>query len=367
MKKIKTAILGCTGLVGQQFVRLLADHPFFALSCLTASGRSAGKTYAEAMEDSPGSVAGTAARAQVIRETTAAAVIGSGAKVVFSALPASVSAPLETELRAAGLGVFSNASSMRMEADVPLLIPEVNSQHLALVEIQQRSNPGFIVTNPNCVVSGLAIALKPLMALGLRCVTVTTFQAISGAGRRGVAAWDIMGNVVPHIANEEGKIVRETRKILGTLAGDHVAASGLDVFPACSRVPVKDGHLQSISAEFAKPVSGEALEQALAGFTAKPQQLQLPTAPRRPVIVLPGLDRPQPLLDAYAGEPGRAAGMAVSVGRLRPQGKRFAFFLLVHNTIRGAAGGSVLNAELAAMQGLLPGGAPPAGGRHEHD
>lgn len=354
MNKINVAILGCTGLVGQQFVRLLADHPYFELSCLTASGRSAGRRYGDATG------AAAPAAAMPIQATTAKAIAASKAKIVFSALPAPVSGPLEAELRAAGFCVFSNASSMRMEADVPLLIPEVNPQHLALVEIQQRSNPGFIVTNPNCVVSGLAIALKPLMALELRRVTVTTFQAISGAGRRGVAAWDIMGNVVPYIANEEEKVARETRKLLGTLAGNHVQDSGLEVYPSCSRVPVKDGHLQSISVEFAKTVSGKALEQALASFTAKPQQLQLPTAPLRPVIVLPGPDRPQPLLDAYAGGPGRAAGMAVSVGRLRPQGKRFAFFLLVHNTIRGAAGGSVLNAELAAMQGLLPGVTPPS-------
>ncbi len=356
MKKIKIAILGCTGMVGQQFVRLLADHPFFNLTCLTASDRSAGKSYAGTVEDTPDSGLRTAARAQVIQATTAAAVIGSGARVVFSALPAAVSGPLEAELRAAGLFVFSNASSKRMDADVPLLIPEVNPQHLELSRVQLRQHAGFIVTNPNCVVAGLAITLKPLMALGLRSVTITTFQAISGAGRRGVAAWDIMGNVVPHIANEEDKIVRETHKILGRLAGDHIAESDLDVYPACSRVPVKDGHLQSIYAEFARETSEEEIRDSWTGFTAEPQQLQLPTAPRHPIIVLKGVDRPQPLLDVHAGAPRRAQGMAVSLGRLRQQGKRFGFFLLVHNTVRGAAGGSVLNAELAAKQGLIPGG-----------
>jgi aspartate-semialdehyde dehydrogenase len=349
MKKIKAAILGCTGLVGQQFVRLLDEHPVFALACLTASPRSAGKTYGEATNDH------RAAR-RLIRETTAAAVIQSGARVVFSALPAAAAGPLEAELREGGLLVFSNASAHRMDPGVPLLIPEVNPGHLELSRVQLRRHAGFIVTNPNCVVAGLAIALKPLVALGLRGVTVATFQAVSGGGRHGVAAWDILGNVVPFIAGEEEKVAREARKILGSLAADQVEESGLEVYPSCSRVPVKDGHLQSVTAEFADPVRSEEVKEALAGFTAEPQRLGLPTAPPRPIIFVDGPDRPQPLLDVNGGGPGRAAGMAVSVGRLRPQGKRFGFFLLVHNTVRGAAGGSVLNAELAARKGLIPGG-----------
>ncbi len=355
MKKMNTAILGCTGLVGQQFVRLLDGHPFFTLSCLTASARSAGKLYGEA-SGGDGRPAGSALSARLpIRETTAAAVIGSGAQVVFSALPAAAAGPLETELRRRGLHVFSNASALRLDPSVPLLIPEVNPDHLALSRVQLRKHAGFIVTNPNCVVSGLALALKPLSALGLRGVTVTTFQAVSGGGRRGVAAWDILGNVIPFISGEEEKVARETRKILGVLAGDHVEESGLEVYASCSRVPVKDGHLQSVSVEFAGPVGREEIATALAGFSAEPQRLKLPTAPQRPIIVLEGPDRPQPLLDVHAGGSGRAAGMAVSVGRLRMQGKRCSFFLLVHNTVRGAAGGSVLNAELAAVKGLIPG------------
>ena len=343
MKKIKVAVLGCTGLVGRQFVRLLDDHPYFELSLLTASERSAGK---------PGAEAG-APPTQVIRETSVAAVLASQAQVAFSALPAATAGPLEAELRDRGLFVFSNAGAHRMEADVPLLIPEANAAHLELARVQLRRHAGFIVTNPNCVVSGLALALKPLMAFGPDAVTVTTFQAVSGGGRRGVAAWEILGNVVPFIPGEEEKVVRETRKILGSLAAEHVAESGLEVFPACSRVPVKDGHLQSVSVEFAGPIAYEEIERALAGFTAEPQQLKLPTAPRRPVKVCPGDDRPQPLLDSHAGEPGRARGMAVSVGRLRLRGKRLSFFLLVHNTVRGAAGGSLLNAELAVSKGLI--------------
>lgn len=349
MKPIPCAVLGCTGLVGRQFVRLLDGHPFFDLSLLTASARSAGKPFAAA--------AGGEGRASglVICETAAATVVGSGVRVVFSALPADAAGPLESELRQSGLLVFSNASAMRMEPDVPLLVPEVNPGHLELCREQRRRHGGFIVTNPNCVVAGLAIALKPLRPLGLRAVTVSTYQAVSGAGRRGVAALDIMGNVIPFIAGEEEKLAREARKILGTLDGGRVQDCALEVFPSCSRVAVKDGHLQSVSAEFAGDVGLPELREALAGFTAEPQRLGLPTAPQSPIVVRDEADRPQPLLDADAGAPGRAAGMAVSVGRLRRQGRRFGFFLLVHNAVRGAAGGSLLNAELALRRGFVPG------------
>jgi aspartate-semialdehyde dehydrogenase len=354
MKKIKTAILGCTGLVGQQFVRLLEDHPFFTLSCLTASARSAGKLYGEVLAVSGQQAGSGRAALMPVNETSAAAVIHSGARIAFSALPAAIADSLESELRGEGLGVFSNASAHRMDRAVPLLVPEVNPGHLELVKKQRREHSGFIVTNPNCVVSGLALALRPLTSFGLQAVTVTTFQAVSGGGRRGVAAWDILGNIVPFIAGEEEKVASETRKILGVLAGDHVDSSGLEVYPSCGRVPVREGHLQSVTAELKNPAAAETLAGAFAAFRAEPQRLKLPMAPRQPLIVLDEVDRPQPLLDAHAGEPGRAAGMSVCVGRLRPQGKRLSFFLLVHNTVRGAAGGSVLNAELAASKGLIP-------------
>lgn len=353
MKKIKTALLGCTGIVGRQFIRLLGDHPYFELSCLTASSRSAGKTCAEALADASAAIVRPAIRALVIHETTATEAVRSGAQVIFSALPAAQAARLEAELRAAGLRVFSNADAHRMDTDVPLLIPEVNPAHLELSRVQRRKHAGFIITNPNCVVAGLALVLKPLMALGLRSVTVTTFQAVSGGGRRGVAAWDILGNIVPFIAGEEEKIARETGKILGELANDHIANSRMAIYPSCSRVAVRDGHLQSVSAEFSRPVDTGELKEALAGFAAEPQQLKLPTAPDAPIIICDEADRPQPLLDLQAGEPERARGMAVSVGRLRLRGKRCDFFLLLHNTVRGAAGGAVLNAELAVRKGLI--------------
>ncbi|MBN2345944.1 MAG: aspartate-semialdehyde dehydrogenase [Candidatus Aminicenantes bacterium] len=355
MKKIKVAVLGCSGLVGRQFVRLLDRHPYFEPSCLTASSRTAGKRFAEALNDPAGASLSAATSGRLIRESTVDAVAQSGAALAFSALPAALAAELESELRRAGIGVFSNAGAWRMAPDVPLLVPEVNPGHLELARRQQREHGAFIVTNPNCVVSGLVLALKPLMAFGLGAVTVTTFQAVSGGGRRGVSAWDIGGNVLPHISGEEEKVARETGKILGRLAGDHVESSGLEVYPSCSRVPVRVGHLMSVSAEMARPAAVEEVAAALAAFQGEPQRLRLPTAPRRPILVPDGSDRPQPLLDVDGGDPERARGMAVSVGRLRLQGRRIAFFLLVHNTVRGAAGGSVLNAELAAKKGLIPG------------
>jgi aspartate-semialdehyde dehydrogenase len=355
MKKIKVAVLGCTGLVGRQFVRLLDDHPYFELSCLTASGRSAGKRFGETLDGMPTAGIGAGTRDQVIRETSVDAVLQSGACIAFSALPADVAGELEAELRFRGAFVFSNSGAHRMDPGVPLLIPEANAGHLALTRVQLRQHAGFIVTNPNCVVAGLALALKPLAALDMRAVTVTTFQAVSGGGRRGVAAWDIMGNVIPFIAHEEEKIGRETKKILGSLVDGRVSDHDLDIYPACSRVAVRDGHLQSVSVEFARPVAEAEVAAALSGFSAEPQRLALPTAPRRPILVQPGNDRPQPALDVDAGEPERARGMAVTVGRLRAQGTRCGFFLLVHNTVRGAAGGSLLNAELALKQDILPG------------
>lgn len=358
MKRIPTAILGCTGLVGQQFARLLDNHPYFEVVCLTASSRSVGKRYGDTLDRIPIGWIGEGICDQTIRETTPEAVARSGATVAFSALPATIAAELESQLRAMGVFVFSNAGSHRMDPTVPLLIPEVNPGHLVLAENQLREFPGFIVTNSNCSVSGLALALKPLTAFRLKAVTVTTFQAVSGAGRRGVPAWEIMGNVIPFINQEEEKIEREVKKILGAQAGGRIRDHKLEVYASCSRVPVANGHMESVGAEFAEPVESRRIEEALADFTAEPQRLALPTAPQRPILVRREADRPQPAIDAGAGEPARARGMAVSVGRLRARGNRCDFFLLVHNTVRGAAGGSVLNAELAVAKGLLPGGKP---------
>ena len=306
MKKIKAAILGCNGLVGQQFARLLDKHPYFELSCITASPRSSGKRYGETIAHGLQLAISEKTNSLVIRETAAEAVMQSGARVVFSALPAGISGELELELRAKGLFVFTNASSHRMDRNVPLLIPEVNGSHLKLVHEQLRDSPGFIVTNSNCSVAGLAMVLKPLTAFTVQAVTVTTFQAISGAGQRGVAAWDILGNVIPYIDHEEEKVVRETKKILGTLTGKQIRDHALEIYPSCSRVPVKEGHLQSVTVEFPRPVKEDEVAAALSRFTAEPQQLALPTAPRQPILVQKNTDRPQPVLDVYAGDPEAA-------------------------------------------------------------
>jgi len=356
MKKIKVAILGCNGLVGRQFARLLDDHPYFELSCVTASPSSQGKQYGETIAHGSEPDVNEKTGSLVIRKTEAAAVIESGARVAFSALPAAVAGDLELELRRNGLAVFSNASSHRLDAQVPLLVPEANADHLELARVQVREfHGGFIVTNSNCSVAGLAMALKPLTVFSLRAVVVTTFQAISGAGQRGVAAWDILGNVIPYIDNEEEKIARETRKILGTRTGERIQDHELEIYPSCSRVPVRNGHLLSVTVEFPGPVGAEAIAAAFSGFSAQPQRMALPTAPRRPLLLQGNEDRPQPLLDVQAGEPERARGMAVSVGRVRSSGNRCSFFLLVHNTVRGAAGGCVLNSELALRTNLLRG------------
>jgi len=353
MKKIKSAILGCTGLVGAQFARLLDDHPYFQLSALTSSARSSGKLYGDTLGTSSWSGISDRLQAMTIGESTVDWIKATGARIVFSALPASIAGDLELELRKQGCFVFSNASSHRMDPLVPLVIPEVNAAHLEMIREQRRQFSGCIVTNSNCSAAGLVTVLKPLLRFGLQAATVTTFQAVSGAGKRGVASLDIMGNVIPFIANEEEKLTRETRRILGRLENGRIVDHDAGMFVSCSRVAVRDGHLQSLFVELADTVSIENFSRALGDFAAEPQKFGLPTAARHPIILLPGCDRPQPLLDALAGEPERARGMAVSVGRIRQSDRRFGLFLLVHNTIRGAAGASVLNAELAYRLGYL--------------
>ncbi len=351
--KIRAAVLGCTGLVGQQFVRMLAGHPRFELTCLTASERSAGKPYGRAGAWCIGGDAPAPAAGLEILQTSAASVLNSGAEVAFSALPASAAERLEPELRRRGLFVFSNASSRRLDPDVPILIPEVNAPHLALAQRQALTYGGAIVTNSNCSTSGLVLVLAPLLHFGLEGVTVMTYQALSGAGRRGVAAMDISANVIPFIRNEEAKMARESKKILGTLAAEGIRDLDIEVNAACCRVPVREGHLLGLRLDFGTAVEAEAVKNALSRFRSLPQDLALPTAPEQPIVVREEEDRPQPALDAWAGQPERARGMAVSVGRVRGSGRSINCFALVHNTVRGAAGTCVLTAELALSQGLL--------------
>ncbi|MCX6566080.1 MAG: aspartate-semialdehyde dehydrogenase [Candidatus Aminicenantes bacterium] len=351
--KRKVAVLGSTGLVGQHFVRMLDGHPDFKIAMLAGSERSAGHVYAEVVDWAADGEIPLNTGKTVVQPTSVETVVASGAEVVFSALPASIAGPLETALRGRGLFIFTNASSHRADPDVPVVIPEINPDHLELAARQKRAHGGFIVADSNCSTSGLALLLAPLRPLGIRSVVVTTFQAISGAGRRGLAAMDIAANCIPFIPNEEEKLGREPGRILGTLDQNGIHLWPVPVRANCCRVPVRDGHLLSVSVEFDRAVEERAAAEALTAFRGLPQEWNLPSAPAQPVIVRTEEARPQPVLDAWAGSPERARGMAVTAGRLRSRDCFLDLFGLVHNTVRGAAGTCLLTAELALKQSLL--------------
>ena len=347
---LEVGILGATGMVGQQFIRLLNGHPWFRTSWLAASERSEGRAYCEAAawrlsEPMPADLA-----SQRLEPCTP----GRGPRLVFSALDATAADTLEPAFAAAGHIVVSNARSFRMAEDVPLLIPEVNPDHLQLIDVQRRVRGwgGAIVTNPNCAVVVLAMALAPLKAFGIRTVLTTTLQAVSGAGYPGVPSFDIVGNIIPGIGGgEEDKIESEANKILGTLNGGRVTPHPAVVSAHTTRVPVLDGHTITVSVAFERAVSVSDVGDALRSWTGRPQELGLPSAPERPIEVFADGFRPQPRLDATRGK-----GMTVTVGRVRPcpvLGTRFV--ALGHNTIRGAAGAALLNAELLAADGWLTG------------
>ncbi len=350
MSRLRACILGATGMVGQQFIRILEDHPQFEPVVLTASSRSKNKEYRTATDwivsnDIPESVGNI----DVI-ETSSEEILIQEIDLVFSALPSNVAFNIESELARSGLPVFSNAGAHRMDATVPILIPEINPSHLGLIK-EQEYGDGFIVTNSNCSTSGLVFGLKPLLEFGIQSVTVSTYQAISGAGRNGVSSMDILGNVIPFISNEEEKIVSETKEILGNLENGKVTPVSFDVNASCVRVPVQDGHLESIVVDLEESVEIEQVTNIMNNFTGEPQSLNLHTAPSHPIVVLNESDRPQPKRDLSLEEGD--LGMTVKIGRLRKQGDRLNMFLLVHNTIRGAAGASVLNAEFALAKGVF--------------
>jgi aspartate-semialdehyde dehydrogenase len=347
-EKIKVGVLGATGAVGQKFVQLLANHPWFELAEVAASERSAGKTYGEVTRwFQP-----TPLPERICHLTVKPCRPELDCRIVFSGLDASAAGEVETELAAAGYAVFSNARNHRLDDDVPLVIPELNADHLQLIELQKKksSGAGFIVTNSNCSTMFLAMALGPLQqAFGVEKVFVATMQAISGAGYPGVASLDILGNVIPFINGEEEKIEIETRKILGALAGDRVQLADFVISAQTNRVPVEDGHTECVSVKFRKPASVEAIKERLQNFRGLPQELKLPSAPPQPIIVMEEPDHPQPRRDVMA-----ANGMATLVGRIRPCPLfDFRFVILGHNTIRGAAGASILNAELLVAQGRI--------------
>lgn len=343
---IDVGVLGATGMVGQQFISRLAGHPWFNLRWLAASERSQGKAYTTA---APWRL--SAPMPDLCRTATVdACVPGRGPQVIFSALDAAAADVLEREFAAAGHIVLSNARSFRMDPLVPLLIPEVNADHLSLLAEQQSANAwtGAIVTNPNCATVVLAMALAPLRPFGITRVAVTTMQAVSGAGYPGVPSLDALGNVIPYIGGgEEEKIETETLKILGRDGGRAPLAAVVSA--QVNRVPVVDGHLMTVSVELGERPAVEAVVAAMRAFRGQPQELRLPTAPDPPLVVMDEIARPQPRLDAERG-----GGMTVSIGRVRAcPVLTHKFVALGHNTIRGAAGASVLNAELMQAQGLL--------------
>jgi len=347
-EKIKVGVLGATGAVGQKFVQLLENHPWFELTEVAASERSVGKTYGEAarwFQNTP--------LPERIRHLSVKACQPQlDCQIVFSGLDAAVAGEVETEFAAAGYAVFSNARNHRLDDDVPLVIPELNADHLHLIDLQRKKSggSGFIVTNSNCSTMFLAMVLGPLhQAFGVEKVFVATMQAISGAGYPGVASLDILGNVIPFINGEEEKIEIETRKILGALAGGRVQLAGFVISAQTNRVPVEDGHIECVSVKFRKQASVAAIKERLQNFRGLPQELKLPSAPPQPIIVMEEPDRPQPRRDVMA-----ANGMATFVGRIRPCPLLdFRFVILGHNTIRGAAGASILNAELLVAQGRI--------------
>ena len=344
--RIEVGILGATGMVGQNFVKFLQGHPWFDLKWLGASDRSAGKKYKDAMHWNLDGVTPDSVASLTVEECKP----GNAPKLVFSAMDASVATDIERAFAAAGHVVVSNSRNHRMERDVPLLVPEINPDHLKLVPEQQaRGWKGRIVTNPNCSTIVLTMGLAPLKQFGITKIVATTMQAISGAGYPGVASMDIVGNVIPFIGNEEEKMEQETQKIMGEFRGDHIEPLPARMSAHCNRVAVVDGHTVTVSVEFSSKPSLADLRHAFDAFTALPQQRGLPSAPPRPVIYMEEANRPQPRKDAE-----RERGMAAFVGRLRPcPVLDYKFVALGHNTIRGAAGAAVLNAELMQSEGTL--------------
>ena len=346
--KLSVGILGATGVVGQRFIQLLEHHPWFEVAWLAASERSAGLPYSQAARWR----LRTPPPERVAQMRVADASPDGAPKIIFAALDSDIARELEPRFAAAGCAVISNSSAFRMQADVPLVIPEVNAAHVPLLERQQwrRDSGGFMVTNPNCSAIGLVIALAPLdKHFGLESVFAVTMQAVSGAGYPGVASLDILGNVIPFIKNEEEKMEEETLKLLGRLNGSSVQPGAFAMSAQCNRVAVEDGHTESVFVKLKKKVGAAEIIAAWNDFRSTPQELKLPSAPPQPIFYDTAPDRPQPRFDV-----DRGAGMTATVGRLRPCSTLdWKFTVLSHNTIRGAAGAALLNAELLKAQGYI--------------
>jgi aspartate-semialdehyde dehydrogenase len=348
-KKFRVGILGATGMVGQRFIQLLENHPQFEITALAASDRSQGKPFHEACTwRLPGEMP-----AFVRSMSVAAPEPPLDCELVFSSLPGEIARASEGAFVSAGFSVISNSSAFRMDADVPLLIPEVNHEHLGLLDTQQATGAGrsgYIVTNPNCSTIMLALALAPIHhKFGVESVVATTMQALSGAGYPGVASLAISDNVLPFIDGEEEKIEQETLKILGRLQDTEIEMAPMAVSAQCHRVAVTDGHLAAVRVKLRNAATIDEVSTAFASFSSLPQELGLHSAPEHPIIVREELDRPQPRLDRDAGN-----GMSVTVGRILPDNVLdYRFVALSHNTIRGAAGAAILNAELLIALGKL--------------
>ena len=341
-------------MVGQRFIQLLAQHPWFEITWIAASDRSAGKTYAEACRWKLDTPLPPRIAAMTLQPNVPEGASGELPKIIFAALDADIARELEPKFAAFGCAVISNSSAFRMTTDVPLVVPEVNADHLPMIEYQswRKENGGkggYIVTNPNCSAIGLVLALKPLEEkFGIESLFVSTMQAVSGAGYPGVASLDILGNVVPFIKNEEEKMQEEVVKLLGAVKGDHVEMLDARLTAHCNRVAVEDGHTECVSIKLRKPATFEEMLAAWEGFNPLGGQ-HLPSAPDQPVEYDHAIDRPQPRLDRMRGK-----GMATTVGRLRPCSLLdWKFVLLSHNTIRGAAGAAILNAEVLARLGKI--------------
>jgi len=335
-------------MVGQRFIQLLENHPWFEVAWLAASERSAEKSYGEAVKWRMK----TPLPKQIAEMKVSPAVANGSPKIIFAALDADIARELEPQFAENGSAVISNSSAWRMHPSVPLVIPEVNADHLGLIETQEwrKKSGGFIVTNANCSAIGLVLALAPLHAkFGIEKLFVATMQAVSGAGYPGVPSIDILGNVIPFIKNEEEKMEIETRKMLGELKGNEVQLADFGMAAHCNRVPVEDGHTESVSVSFKKKATAERILESWSSFRSVPQELKLPHAPAEPVIYDPRVDRPQPRFDVDRGN-----GMSSTCGRLRPCSLLdWKFTVLSHNTIRGAAGAALLNAELLKVKGYL--------------
>ncbi|MGQ9834060.1 MAG: aspartate-semialdehyde dehydrogenase [Candidatus Villigracilaceae bacterium] len=349
MNKIPVAVLGATGSVGQRFVSLLDGHPWFEVVALAASDRSAGRPYAQACRWVLSDPMPAWAREMTVLPPTPEAV---QARIVFSALHSEQAQGIEPEFARAGAAVCSNASAWRTAPDVPLLMPEVNAPHIALVREQRRQRgwSGCIVTNPNCTSAGMTVALKALDdAFGVRQVFVVSLQALSGAGYPGVPSLDVADNIVPYIGGEEEKIEWEPRKMLGRLVEQGIELADMRLSAQANRVAVSDGHTVCLSVGLRASASPEAASAALAAYQAPASARDLPSAPHPVLLVRDEPDRPQPRLDRLTGR-----GMTTVVGRIRPDPLlTLKFVVLSHNTIRGAAGGSIYNAELLVKENLL--------------